>query len=63
MNKIEILNDIDGKPYFENFKISISHTEHSAVAVVMRPIWRPLDSMTDPLAAIHGAGLPAPIQK
>jgi holo-[acyl-carrier protein] synthase len=63
MNKIEILNDIDGKPYFENFKISISHTEHSAVAVVMRPILRPLDSMLNPLSATHGAELPAPTQK
>jgi holo-[acyl-carrier protein] synthase len=36
LSDIEILNDRNGKPYFENFRISISHTKHSAVAVAIR---------------------------
>jgi len=33
LNKIEILNDNTGKPYYKNFHLSISHTNNSAVAI------------------------------
>ncbi|MCP4351401.1 MAG: 4'-phosphopantetheinyl transferase superfamily protein [Desulfobacterales bacterium] len=36
-SKIEILNDSDGRPYFNDFVISISHTENHAVAVAIKP--------------------------
>ena len=35
MNEIEILNHDNGKPYFKDFTLSISHTKHSAVAVAL----------------------------
>lgn len=37
MNQIEILNDKTGKPYFKDFRISISHTGRNAIAVAIKP--------------------------
>jgi len=35
-NQIEILNDLEGKPIFQDFQISISHTKETAVAVAFK---------------------------
>jgi len=35
LNDIEILNDVNGKPYFKNFYISLSHTNEYAVAAAL----------------------------
>lgn len=37
LNKIEIRNEDDGRPGFEDFKLSISHTDKAAVAVALKP--------------------------
>ena len=37
LNQIEILNEKNGRPYFGDFKISISHSERTAVAVAIKP--------------------------
>ena len=36
LNKIEILNDKKGRPFFEDFIVSISHAEKQATAVAVR---------------------------
>jgi phosphopantetheine--protein transferase-like protein len=35
-NKIEILNTPEGKPYFGDFEITISHTDNTAVAIAVK---------------------------